>query len=131
MKILVWVTVVVLGLLWTAAAALGASLVGWGAGVLASGNATEWMRLAAQWPVPGWLAWWGVDPAAVKALQEAMLWSLQGLQHAWPWVAEAFRWLVPVVWLVWGLGLALMVVLGVLVHIVVGRGAGKLRGLRV
>ena len=130
MKIFVWVTVAVLGLLWTAAAALGASLVSWGAGVLASGNAGEWVRLAAQWPVPAWIGWWGVDPAAVKALQEAMVWSLQALQHAWPWLAAAFRWLVPVVWVLWGLGLLLMIALGGLVHVAVSRGAGKLRGLR-
>lgn len=122
MKTLLWVSVAVLGLLWTALAALGASLVGWGADVLASGGASDWARVAAQWPVPAWMGFW-IDPAAVKAMQEALLWGLQALQHALPWVASAVGWLVPLVWLTWGFGLLLLLALAAGAHVLIGRGA--------
>ena len=128
MKIVLWAGVAVLGLLWTGLAALGASLVGWGATVLASGGAAEWARAAAQWPVPGWIALW-VDPQAVKAIQEALLWGLQALQHSLPWVASAVGWLVPLVWVTWGLGVLLLVVLGAVAHLFISRGSRMLPGL--
>jgi hypothetical protein len=122
MKTLLWVSVAVLGLLWTALAALGASLAGWGAGMLASGGAGEWARVAAEWPVPAWIGLW-IDPAAVKAMQEALLWSLQALQHSLPWVASAVGWLVPLVWVTWGFGLLLLLALAAGAHVLIGRSA--------
>jgi hypothetical protein len=124
MKTLVWVCAAVLALLWTAFAAVGASLVGWAGDVLASGGAAEWARVAAQWPTPGWLAWW-IDPAAVKALQEALLWGLSLTQQALPWIGSAVGWLVPVVWLTWAVGLAVLLGLAGLAHVLVGR-AGRI-----
>jgi hypothetical protein len=122
MKVLLWVCVAVLGLLWTGLAALGASLVGWGAGVLASGGAAEWARVAAQWPVPTWMSLW-IDPDAVRAMQEALLWGLQALQQSLPWVASMVGWLVPLVWVIWGFGVLLLVVLAAGAHLLVARGA--------
>lgn len=122
MKILLWVGVAVLGLMWTGLAAIGASLVGWGAGVLASGGAAEWARVAAQWPVPGWIALW-IDPAAVKAMQEALLWSLQALQASLPWIGSALGWLVPLVWVAWGCGMLLLFVLAGVAHVLIARGS--------
>lgn len=115
-----WVLVAVLGLAWTALAALGSGLIGWGAGVLASGGAAEWARVAAQWPVPAWLGAW-VDPAVLQALQEALLWGLQALQHSLPWVASAVGWLVPLVWMTWGGGMLLLVGLAAGAHLLITR----------
>lgn len=125
MKIVLWSAVAVLGLLWTGLAALGASFVGWGATVLASGGAAEWARAAAQWPVPGWISLW-VDPQAIQAMQEAVLWGLQALQSSLPWVASAVGLLVPLVWVTWGLGVLLLVVLGAVAHVLIGRGSRML-----
>lgn len=122
MKILLWVGVAVLGLMWTGLAAIGASLVGWGAGVLASGGAAEWVRVASQWPVPGWISLW-IDPAAIKAMQEALLWSLQALQGSLPWIGSALGWLVPLVWVTWGFGMLLLLVLAGVAHVLIGRGS--------
>jgi hypothetical protein len=122
MKIFLWVVVALIGLFWTGLAALGASLVGWGAGALASGGAAEWARVAGQWPVPAWIGVW-IDPAAVKALQDALLWGLQALQQSLPWVASAVGWLVPLVWVTWGFGLLLLLLLAFVAHVLIGRGS--------
>ena len=122
MKVLLWVSVAVLGLVWTALAAAGASLVGWGAGALASGGAAEWARVAAQWPVPAWMGLW-IDPDAVRAMQEALLWALQALQQSLPWVASVVGWFVPLVWVAWGLGALLLLVLAAGAHLLISRGA--------
>jgi len=127
MKIVLWVGVALLGLVWTGLAAVGASLVGWGAGVLASGGAAEWARVAAQWPVPAWIGLW-VDPAAVKAMQEALLWSLQALQASLPWIGSALGWLVPLVWVAWGLGLLLLLGVAAVAHVLIGRSTRLMPG---
>lgn len=127
MKIVLWVGVALLGLVWTGLAAVGASLVGWGAGVIASGGAAEWARVAAQWPVPAWIGLW-VDPAAVKAMQEALLWGLQALQASLPWIGSALGWLVPLVWVAWGLGLLLLLGLAGVAHVLIARGSRLIPG---
>lgn len=127
MKVLLWVGVAMLGLMWTGLAAVGASLVGWGAGLLASGGAAEWARVATQWPVPAWIALW-IDPAAVKAMQEALLWSLQALQASLPWIGSVVGWLVPLVWVAWGFGMLLLLGLAGVAHVLIGRGSRLLPG---
>jgi hypothetical protein len=124
MKVVLWIVIALLAALWTAGAAATAALTGWAASQVASGAALELGTSAAQWPVPAWLALW-VDPAMLRATQEALLWGLQNLQQTLPWAGAALGWLVPLVWLLWGLGLALLLIVAVALHFVAGH-AGRL-----
>jgi len=110
MKVVLWLTFALLALLWTGGAALLAGLTGWAAEILGSGTAVNWAKAAAQFPVPGWIALW-VDPQAVRFVQEAVLWvlgALGTLADGLPTAGQLVGWLVPLVWLGWGLGMVVL-----------------------
>ncbi len=110
MKIFIWAAFGVLAVLWTLGALIVVELVQWGTQVIASGAAVELGRSAAQWPAPAWLALW-LDPAAIKAAQEALLTGFEAFRSALPWVGSAVGWLVPLVWISWGIGVALLLLM--------------------
>jgi len=107
MKMTLWATFGVLAVLWTLGALILVELAQWGAQVIASGAAVELGRSAAQWPAPAWLAVW-LDPAAIKLAQESLLAGFEAFRSALPWVGSAVGWLVPLVWISWGIGVALL-----------------------
>lgn len=129
MRIALWFVVAIVALLWTAGAALAAAAAGWTAAQVASGAALQASQAAAQMPVPAWIAPW-VDPALLRTAQEALLWALQNARDALPWAAAAIGWLVPAVWALWGLGLAVLLLLAVLAHALIGRGSRALHDAR-
>ena len=70
--------------------------------------------------IPAWLAAW-VDPTGWAALQQAVAGTLTTVSASLPMLGTAVGWLVPVVWIVWGLGLAVMLMLAALAHWLIGR----------
>ena len=127
MKIVLWLAFAVLALIWTGGAAVTAQLVAWSAGGLASGGAAEIGAVASAAAIPAWLATW-IDPAAWAALQQAVAGTLTTVSGSLPMLGTAVGWLVPLVWIVWGLGLAVMLVLAVLAHWLIGRLNGRSNG---
>lgn len=120
MKLAIWGVFGLLAGLWTAGAFIVSELTQWASQLVASGAAHDLGQAAARWPVPSWLAFW-VDPAWIQTLQAMTLWTLDALSDAIPFIGSALGWLVPLVWLVWGLGaLALLATAG-LVHWLSGR----------
>lgn len=115
MKIAVWLLFGAMALAWTAGAWLTAAVAQWSAQALASGTAEAAGRAVAAWPVPPWMALW-IDPAWVKALQDLMVWSLDTAQGLLPWLGTAMGWLVPLVWVGWGFGLVVLLLLAALAH---------------
>ncbi|WP_119157145.1 hypothetical protein [Caldimonas tepidiphila] len=120
MKLLIWMVFGLLALMWTAGAFVAAEMAGWAAAVFASGEAENLGRAAAAWPVPEWVALW-VDPGLLRAMQQSLLWSLDALRDALPLLGSLLGWLAPLVWIGWGLGLLLMLVLAATAQIAVGR----------
>lgn len=115
MSLLIWLVFAVLALLWTGGAWASAALVQWSADLMATGQAVELGRAVSSWPVPAWATWF-VDIALVHAMIDGIVWGLETLQAVAPWASTAIGWLVPVVWVVWALGLALMLALTVGLH---------------
>lgn len=115
MKIAVWLLFGAMALAWTAGVWLTAAVAQWSAQALASGTAEAAGRAVAAWPVPPWMALW-IDPAWVKALQDLMVWSLDTAQGLLPWLGTAMGWLVPLVWVGWGFGLVVLLLLAALAH---------------
>ena len=107
MKIFIWAASGVVAVLWTLGALIVVELVQWGAQVIASGAATELGRSAEQWPAPAWLALW-LDPVVIKPAQEGLLTGFEAFRSALPWVGSTLGWLVPLVWISWGIGVALL-----------------------
>lgn len=104
MKTVIWIVFVGVALLWTGTAALLAELVQWSARGLAAVDGASIGSAAVTAPMPSWLGPW-LDPASWSALQQAAAGTLAGVMAALPTVGSAVGWLVPAVWLTWGLGL--------------------------
>lgn len=126
MKIIVWTAFGAMAVVWTLGALIVVELVQWGAQFIASGAATELGRSAAQWPGPAWLTLW-LDPAVIKAMQEGMLTGIEAFRSALPWIGSAVGWLVPLVWISWGIGVALLLAMAGGAHWLASRGKRSLR----
>jgi hypothetical protein len=115
-----WGVFAVLALLWTGGAAMGAALAGWTAEAIATGTAGAAAREIAALPVPQWIAVWA-DPAWIQAMQAALLWTVEAGRNLLPMVGTAAGWLVPAVWIAWGFGMALLLTLAIVAHLLLRR----------
>ena len=115
-----WGVFALRALLWTGGAAMGAALIGWTSEAIASGTAVEASRQVASLPVPQWIALWA-DPAWIQAVQGALQWAVEAGRGLLPLVGEAGGWLVAMVWIAWGLGMALLFALAVAAHMLLRR----------
>ena len=115
-----WVVVAVLAAFWTGLAALLAQLTDWLSAAMASGAAGSALDQIGQWPVPAWLAPW-VDPAWVETMQASVLEWLQWLSAAMPAIGGLMGWISPLVWLLWGLGLVVLLCVGGGLHFLASR----------
>lgn len=104
MIIAVWVIFGVTALLWTLGSYIAVKLTQWGTKLLATAGFEQQSHNVTQWPVPEGLPLW-FDPAAILALQQMALYSLEALRNAMPYMSSVMGWLVPVIWVVWGFGL--------------------------
>ena len=120
MTTLLWISLALIALLWTGAAWGLAAGVELAAGLLASGEAAEFGRIVAQVQWPAWLVLW-IEPAWLGAAQHALVMALEWMQQAWPAAGAAVGWLVPLIWLSWGVGVVLLLALGALAHVLLGR----------
>lgn len=124
MKIAVWVIFGVATLLWTAGTFIAVKLTQWGTQLLATGDFEQLSRGVAQWPVPEGLPIW-FDPAAIQAMQQMALFSLEAFRNAMPYMSSMMGWLVPVIWVVWGLGLLCLLAMAGGAHWLASRYAPK------
>lgn len=120
MRFLVWSIFVVLAALWTGASALLAAGLQWAAAALAGGTAADLAAALGNWQLPNWLMAW-MDLGWLTSVQAVVVQLVDKLQAWWPNIGQAVAWLVPMVWLGWGLVLFLLLLLAVLAHVLVGR----------
>jgi hypothetical protein len=124
MKIALWIAFLVLALLWTGGAAVMAELVAWSSSGLAAGGAVEAGGAIATAAIPAWLAPW-VDAAAWTSIQQAVAGTLTAVSASLPMLGTAVGWLVPLVWICWGVGLVVMLVLAGVAHWLISRFSGR------
>lgn len=120
MKILVWSLWLVFAALWTGLAALVAQATRWIAGGLVSGQIKDFASGAAQWPVPAWLPAW-MDASWVQWMQSSVVAVLNFLVELSPQLSTMMSWLVPLIWVVWGIGLVSLLGLAGGAHWLIGR----------
>lgn len=118
---LIWVGVAVLLGLWTGLVALGALLAEWAVGALASGGGLGAAAEAlSQWPVPAWAALW-VDVGLLENLKATALAAAQWLEPMLPALGTLLGWVVPLMWVLWGLVAVLMLLLAGGAHVLLSR----------
>lgn len=109
-RLLTWGLAVLLGLLWTLGAWMGAAVTGWASEVLQAGEfAVDESRRVAWSELPAWLQRWA-DLLGLTAWREASLEWLTVAQRHLPMLGALLAWLVPVIWIVWGAGIVLLLV---------------------
>lgn len=119
MKTVLWSITAVLGLLWSGAVALAHSLAAWAATAAGTADAQTLAAMLRDWPLPAWLAW--ADPAMLESLRMALSAVGTGLVLSQPWIATAMGWIGPALWLVWALGIALLLALASIAHLLIHR----------
>lgn len=119
-----WIVFALLAVFWTGGAWITATATHWLAEALASGNAAQVGRDLAAMPLPAWLQFW-VDPAWLQAVQAMVRWALDGAVAGIPFAGALAGWLVPAVWVAWGVGFALLLLGALAVHLMVRRFAGR------
>lgn len=124
--IAIWGVFGLLALLWTGGAWVAAELAQRVAQALASGTPADWSGQLANLPLPQWIAAW-VDPALIRGLQSALLWLADAFRNA-PLAGTVAGWLVVLVWTVWGLGFAILLLAAAAAHVLLPRYIWRLRG---
>lgn len=104
MKIVLWSLFALAALLWTGGAALMARLVQWSLQGLGTVDLSALGTATATIAVPPWLSPW-TDAGAWAALLQALGSLLAGAAALLPALGGLAGWLVPAVWVAWGLGL--------------------------
>lgn len=120
MKRLIWMVSGLIALFWTGGALLATGIIQWAGPALGSGEAESLGNVIAQWPVPQWVSLW-MDPAAIESMQASVLWGVEAFREALPVLGSAVGWLVPLLWVLWLLGLVAMFVLAFGLHMLLGR----------
>jgi hypothetical protein len=119
LKLFLWCAAVLLALLWTGGIAVTVKIVEWSIGALASGSAAGLAEAAARVPIPQWLAPF-VDLAGGRETLIAIAAGLQSLAAALPSATQSLGWLIPTLWVVWGVGVLGLAVLTVIASRLIG-----------
>lgn len=103
MTTIIWGVFSVLALLWTGGAALLAQFIKWSVPGMALVGEASSGALAAAATMPAWLSPF-IDPALWTAVQQTVAGIVASLPAMMPFLGEVAAWLVPAVWVGWGLG---------------------------
>ena len=118
MKLLIWAGTLLVAVFWTLTIALTASLSNWLA--TSSDKAVGGLQTITQWPTPPWLALW-VDPALLAPLKDLVVWSVNLLVMAGPWLTPLLDWVAPLLWVVWAVVMLLLLAVAGGAHFFVGK----------
>jgi hypothetical protein len=119
-----WMLFALLALFFTAAAWLLAAATGWAAQALATGSAAEAARELTTLSLPAWLPP-GLGAEWLQPLQALAQWALDVAGAGLPLAGTAAGWLVPAIWIAWGLGMLVLLLLGGAAHVLLRRIGGK------
>ena len=130
MKLALWIVFAIIAALWTGTALVFAELTSWLATSVASGQAGDVITNAGQWPVPAWLGLF-VDAAWIEGMQAAWVQVMGWFGQSGPALGGVVSWLIPLIWIVWGLVMLMMLAAAVGGHFLIGkfsRPSGMARG---
>lgn len=122
MKKIVWIVFAVLAALWTGLIVLATRLTQWALAAVADARVPDAALAGPAWGVPPEASGW-LSPEFMHSLQAAMLYAAQTLNHLLPAAASLAPWLTVLAWLFWGLVMACLLVLALVLHWLAGRNA--------
>lgn len=116
MKVLLWGSAAFLSLLWTIGAVMLAQGVLWSSRRMAEGPVLTLEAAASSIFVPVWLSSW-FDPTVLNTVLQTAQGVLGNFFSVLPTMGMVLAWLVPAIWMTWGIGM--LILLGA---VVVGTG---------
>lgn len=120
MKIALWIVFTLITALWTGTVLISAELTGWLASTVGSGQAGDVITNVGQWPVPAWLGLL-IDPAWIEGLQTVWGDVMGWLGQSGPTLGSVVSWLVPLMWIVWGVVMLLLLAAAVACHFLLSK----------
>jgi len=107
MKVLLWGSVAFLSVLWTGGAALLAQGVVWTSRRMSEGPALTLEAASSSFIIPVWLTSW-FDPTAFNTVLQTTQGVLGNFFSVLPTMGMVLAWLVPAIWITWGIGMLIL-----------------------
>ena len=104
MKTLIWGAFVFFAAIWTGGVALTVALVRAAVGMLSPAQGAGVPDVLTAPPIPDWLAPW-VDVLGWREWIRGTTALLESLLAVLPSLGQMLNWLVPLAWIIWGVGL--------------------------
>jgi hypothetical protein len=108
LKTLLWILTALAAIFWTVPIALLASLTRWLAGSTTTLN--DGVQAVSQWPLPEWIVQW-LGPQWIEPTKALIAQGVDMLIALGPWMGSVLSWAAPLLWIVWALGMLLLLVL--------------------
>lgn len=115
MKKIVWITFAALAAIWTGMVAVALQLMDWMLAMIGNAQLPGGAEGMAVSPELAWLAPW-LGPQAMQSLQDGILATVQGFNAIIPAAAGLGSWIAVLVWIIWGLGIAALLIVAFLLH---------------
>lgn len=107
MKVLLWGGVAFLSVLWTGGAALLSQAVVWASRRMSEGPALTLEAAASSFMIPVWVTSW-FDPTALNMVLQTAQGFLGNFFSVLPTMGMVLAWLVPAIWMTWGVGMLIL-----------------------
>jgi hypothetical protein len=107
MKVLLWGGVAFLSVLWTGGAALLSQAVVWSSRRMSEGPALTLEAAASSFMIPVWVTSW-FDPIALNMVLQTAQGFLGNFFSVLPTMGMVLAWLVPAIWMTWGVGMLIL-----------------------
>jgi hypothetical protein len=107
MKVLLWGSVAFLSVLWTGGAALLSQGVVWASRRISEGPALTLESAASSFIIPVWVTSW-FDPTAFNTVLQTTQGVLGNFFSVLPTMGMVLAWLVPAIWMTWGIGMLML-----------------------
>jgi len=107
MKVLLWGSVAFLSVLWTGGAALLSQGVVWASRRISEGPALTLESAASLFIIPVWVTSW-FDPMALNTVLQTTQGVMGNFFSVLPTMGMVLAWLVPAIWITWGIGMLML-----------------------
>jgi len=111
-KIVIWSVFSLTALLWTFASTILVEAIQWSSERLTSGQTANLESVTSSIVIPPWLSPW-LEPSSWAMIFQSIQFFLANAASAVPAIGSLLGWLVPLVWIGWGLGILALLALAI------------------
>lgn len=120
MKFTLWFAFALIAGLWSGTVLISAELTKWLAASVSRAKPGELITNAGDWPAPAWLSMW-ISPALVESFQAPWVQVLGWLGQTGPSLEGVVNWLIPLIWVIWGVVMLIGLLVALAGHFLIGK----------